>query len=67
MIEFTHLESGEVVGTLDPESMATTGEAGSWVEAKRGMGWDDEKIVALAESWSNGYYGSRRVDAADPG
>lgn len=61
MIEFVHIATGTVVGTLTQDLIPSNAAGRSIVEAKRHMGWTDEQILERLPGWSNGYYCARRA------
>lgn len=60
VIEFVHVATGKVVGTLTDNLIPSNSAARSVVEAKRRMGWTDGQILERLPGWSNGYYAARR-------
>ncbi|MGI8939005.1 MAG: hypothetical protein ACR2JF_12505 [Iamia sp.] len=59
MIEFVHIATGTVVGTLTQDLIPSNAAVSSVVDAKRHMGWTDEQILQRLPGWSNGYYLAR--------
>lgn len=60
LIEFIHIATGTVVGTLTDDLIPSNRAIESVLHAKREMGWTDEEIVQRLPGWSNGYYAARR-------